>query len=439
MYKINSITDNSRLSQSTLNLAVQNEAIISPSTSALSMNADIVKKDDLFIEDAIKELLKSRRILRSSYVFGYYLDNINKRFAFEFIQTEFEECTEDLSQIIARPHLKTPRNKIIKTTKILKSKRIEFLDIISKNLTLPMTPPTSRRRMSTKRWNYLLKDDSQDDDELKSAIAMSIKDLNPKDPWIVDKKGRHTNLIALLNDMPELEGNLSAILVPSKNKGLCKRIECSNPKSINSLTGQLLPYCSINCMRNDRDLFLNSIVGKEKKTEQESQASTGLSSLIFDDETFNAELEKAMRLSEQQILKERISHYDSDEQLSFNNEEDMRIAIELSLETYNNENDYRSSIDNLTEKPADQADSTDKQYKKMPYDPFYIANRSDLTTLFKNMTDIMVDENDKGKATNKKLSSFEKKSSAMKHDSSLAKSSIDEDKEEDPIKNIIKL
>lgn len=69
----------------------------------------------LFFEKAIRELLKSRRILRCSYVYGYYLDTFgHKKFIFEFIQTEFEESTENLSQIIARPALKTPKNKIIR-------------------------------------------------------------------------------------------------------------------------------------------------------------------------------------------------------------------------------------------------------------------------------------------------------------------------------------
>jgi hypothetical protein len=44
-----------------------------------------------FIEEAIRELLRSRRILRCSYVYGYYLDTFgHKKFIFELIQTEFE-------------------------------------------------------------------------------------------------------------------------------------------------------------------------------------------------------------------------------------------------------------------------------------------------------------------------------------------------------------
>lgn len=48
-----------------------------------------------FIEEAIRELLRARRILRCSYVYGYYLDTFgHKKFIFELIQTEFEGKTE---------------------------------------------------------------------------------------------------------------------------------------------------------------------------------------------------------------------------------------------------------------------------------------------------------------------------------------------------------
>jgi hypothetical protein len=438
LYKINSLNDNSRLSQSTLNLTAQQEStFIEPSSSTYSVNTDNSnKKEDLFIEDAIRELLKSRRILRSSYVFGYYLDNLmtHKKFIFEFIQTEFEECTENLSQIIARPHLKTPKNKIIKTTKLLKCKRIEFLEIISKNLTLPLTPPTTRRRTSTKRWNYLLKDDSQDDEELKSAIAMSIKSLDAKDPWIVDKKGRHTNLIALLNDMPELEGNLETIFTPSKNKGLCKRLDCSNPKAINSLTGLLLNYCSIKCMKADRESYNNNSIIKNDHQKQKQNSAGGLSSLIFDDDKFNLELEKAMRLSEQQLLRENMSRYvdteDSDETTFIDENHDINIAIELSLKTYNAEN--RSNIDNNAPDKLPET-SNPKQYTLTPYDPFYLGNKGDLTSLFKNMTNIVSDENENNFSLNndKKLSSFEKKSTVLKNNKYVARSLDDKDDEQE--------
>lgn len=187
-------------------------------------------------------------------IFWIHLDI---KFIFEFIQTEFEECTENLSQIIARPHLKTPKNKIIRLTNVLRRKRIEFLDTITRGLNSFNDTPPTLKKYSRQRWKYLLKDNIQNDDEFKNAIALSLKELNPKNPWIIDKKGRHTNLLALLNDWPELEHDLDSILVPSKEKnGLCAKWDCGNVRAVNTLSGSICNYCSIKCMRSDHNAYL---------------------------------------------------------------------------------------------------------------------------------------------------------------------------------------
>ena len=167
----------------------QANSIDTAATNQLSLESN------LFIEEAIKELLKARKILRCSYVYGYYLDTFgHKKFIFEFIQTEFEECTENLSQIIARPHLKTPKYKIVKLTNVLRKKRIEFLDTITRGLNNFNDTPPALKKYSRQRWKYLLKDNIQNDDEFKNTIALSLKELNPKNPWIIDSKSNMTNI-----------------------------------------------------------------------------------------------------------------------------------------------------------------------------------------------------------------------------------------------------
>jgi hypothetical protein len=232
--------------------------------------------EHLFIEDAIRELLKARRILRCSYVYGYYLDTFgHQKFIFEFIQTEFEECTENLSQIIARPHLKTPKHKIIRLTNILKRKRIEFIDTITRGLNSFNDTPPALKKYSRQRWKYLLKDNIQNDDEFKNTIALSLKELNPKNPWIIDKKGRHTNFLALLDDWPELESELDSILIPSKDKkGLCANWNCGNVRAVNTLSGSLCNYCSIRCMRNDHKNYLEQKKGLNKRCDSDHEKST---------------------------------------------------------------------------------------------------------------------------------------------------------------------
>lgn len=232
-----------------------------------SKSVDTVKSaSNLFIEEAIRELLKARSILRCSYVYGYYLDQYgHKKFIFEYIQTEFEESTENLSQIIARLHLNTPKNKIIRLTNVLRRKRIEFLETIRNGLNSFQETPPNLKKHSLQRWKYLLKDNIQHDEEFKQTVAINLKELNPKNPWIIDKKGRHTNLLALLNDSPELENELDEILMPSKVKyGICSRWNCTNLKSVNTLSGSICNYCSIKCMRIDRNNYLEKKINSKE-------------------------------------------------------------------------------------------------------------------------------------------------------------------------------
>jgi ankyrin repeat and IBR domain-containing protein 1 len=77
-------------------------------------NGTFKKIKYLLIDKALREVLSARSILKASYVYGFYLNSSDhKKFIFEFIQTELEEATENISQFIARPQ-KASKNKIIK-------------------------------------------------------------------------------------------------------------------------------------------------------------------------------------------------------------------------------------------------------------------------------------------------------------------------------------
>ncbi|CAF3363782.1 unnamed protein product [Rotaria sp. Silwood1] len=242
-------------------------------TSTTTNDENNIESQTKFIEDAIKELLRARRVLRCSYVYGYYLENSgHKKMIFEFIQTEFEECTETLSQIIARPYLRTPKHRIVQVTKTVKRKRLEFLETIARGLIPPDTPP-SLKKFSRQRWKYLLKDDVDgDDNELKKAIAASLKDLDPKNPWIVDRKGRHTNLVTLLNEWPELETEMDSGLVSCDDGVYCKRRHCYNRRARNPITTIPFDYCSLKCLRLDRT---EQLEGEEREMEQSLIALNG--------------------------------------------------------------------------------------------------------------------------------------------------------------------
>ncbi|CAF1629757.1 unnamed protein product [Adineta ricciae] len=246
-------------------------------TITTTTDENSIESQTKFIEDAIKELLRARRVLRCSYVYGYYLENSgHKKMIFEFIQTEFEECTETLSQIIARPYLRTPKHRIVQVTKNVKRKRLEFLETIARGLIPPDTPP-SLKKFSRQRWKYLLKDDVDgDDNELKKAIAFSLKELDPKNPWIVDRKGRHTNLVTLLDEWPELEMEMDSGLISCDDGAYCKRRNCYKRRARNPTTSIRFDYCSLKCLRLDRTEQLEK---EEREMEQSLAPLTNSSAM----------------------------------------------------------------------------------------------------------------------------------------------------------------
>lgn len=138
--------------------------------------------DTSFIEDAVHGLLNARRVLRASYAHGYFLTgNKDKRAIFESMQTEVEEATETLSQMVARPYLRTPRAQIIHTTQLLHRKRDDFLLALSRGLIpdddeLPEPNSFVPRLFSLSRGSQDSESDEDADnyDEVRSAIEQSI-------------------------------------------------------------------------------------------------------------------------------------------------------------------------------------------------------------------------------------------------------------------------
>lgn len=60
-------------------------------------------------------------------------------------QNEVESLTEKLSEMVARPYLRTPRSSIVDMTQKVRRKRHEFIRAVSKGLVTPETPPALRR------------------------------------------------------------------------------------------------------------------------------------------------------------------------------------------------------------------------------------------------------------------------------------------------------
>uniref|UniRef100_A0A8C7HCD6 Ankyrin repeat and IBR domain-containing protein 1 n=1 Tax=Oncorhynchus kisutch TaxID=8019 RepID=A0A8C7HCD6_ONCKI len=106
--------------------------------------------DTTFIEDAVLELLKTRRILKCSYPYGFFLEiKSTKKEIFELMQTDLEMVTEDLAQKVNRPYLRTPRHKIIRAACLVQQKRQEFLASVARGVAPSDSPEAPRRRWGT--------------------------------------------------------------------------------------------------------------------------------------------------------------------------------------------------------------------------------------------------------------------------------------------------
>ncbi|XP_065905673.1 ankyrin repeat and IBR domain-containing protein 1-like [Dysidea avara] len=85
------------------------------------------EQDVAFFEDAIRELLKCRHVLKASYALSYYLHTEGERDGFIKLIAEVEKSTELLAQSIAKPHLQTPKDQIILLTVESREQRRSFL------------------------------------------------------------------------------------------------------------------------------------------------------------------------------------------------------------------------------------------------------------------------------------------------------------------------
>lgn len=111
--------------------------------------------DTTFIEDAVRVLLKTRRILKCSYPYGFFLEpKSTKKEIFELMQTDLEMVTEDLAQKVNRPYLRTPRHKIIRAACLVQQKRQEFLASVARGVAPADSPDAPRRSFAGGTWDW---------------------------------------------------------------------------------------------------------------------------------------------------------------------------------------------------------------------------------------------------------------------------------------------
>uniref|UniRef100_A0A8C7X6H0 Ankyrin repeat and IBR domain-containing protein 1 n=1 Tax=Oryzias sinensis TaxID=183150 RepID=A0A8C7X6H0_9TELE len=111
--------------------------------------------DTRFIEDGVTELLKTRRVLKCSYPYGFFLQQgSTQKEIFELMQTDLEMVVEDLAQKVNRPYLRTPRHKIISAARLVQQKRQEFLASVARGVAPNESPDPPRRNFPGGSWDW---------------------------------------------------------------------------------------------------------------------------------------------------------------------------------------------------------------------------------------------------------------------------------------------
>ncbi|XP_013414863.1 uncharacterized protein LOC106176856 isoform X2 [Lingula anatina] len=326
--------------------------------------ADIETK---FIEDAVHQLLKARRVLKCSYVYGYYIEEVGiRKPIFEFMQTELEEATENLSQMINRPYLRTPRNKIIGQAQLVTRKRHDLIGAIARGLVpVDLSPGNSRKKYSF-----------DVDEDTKKALLDSIQDMELPNPWVMDSSGRHTNVSALFDwpdsspeesedEQEEEQGEGKAGQTPSVTSDVCRRTDCSKPRARNKRTGGMHEYCSLRCLRKDR-------VGKE------GVSSPRPSELVAD---YQLDLLRALEMSRLQLLRDVASLGPSADAASSSNRLNMEIPLPEPLPPRPEETAPKSPVSKVSTSPLSSSPSRTGRSINSPRLPRVVrrgtANRSE--------------------------------------------------------------
>lgn len=108
-----------------------------------------------FYEEAVWELLKARTILCASYVYGYFhLEKTSKSW-FELMQHELEDTTEKLSEMLQRPHLRTPKRLLMQASHSVLQKRSDFLKAVYNGLQFE-DPWMNRNELHSGKWTKTL-------------------------------------------------------------------------------------------------------------------------------------------------------------------------------------------------------------------------------------------------------------------------------------------
>ena len=91
--------------------------------------------DVQFLRNATRQVADCRRVLKYTYVFGYYLDDGPEKELFEFLQQELEKTTEELSELSEQPLGEVDRAQVVNYTRVTQKFSQNLLEGVARGLT----------------------------------------------------------------------------------------------------------------------------------------------------------------------------------------------------------------------------------------------------------------------------------------------------------------
>lgn len=125
-------TQSLQYEESLLGQAKEKAAALISAAQESTAKINLQEIDAQFVEDGVRELLKARLVLRSSYAMSYFIAADASRDQLVKLFAPLEKTTEILAEMIARPHLRTPKDKIVLATVESRDVRRKFLPLARK-------------------------------------------------------------------------------------------------------------------------------------------------------------------------------------------------------------------------------------------------------------------------------------------------------------------
>jgi ariadne-1 len=103
---------------------------------ALAGGATMSWSEVSFLEAATEALLECRRVLKHTYIYGYYMEDGSEKRLFEHLQEQLERSTEHLQELTETSLEKMDRGEVVNFTRVVSTFLRNLLEGIDAGLTM---------------------------------------------------------------------------------------------------------------------------------------------------------------------------------------------------------------------------------------------------------------------------------------------------------------